>query len=198
LTLDNYTKNTTKTVKILNNILGLNREEALTLLTNNYSLSLQEAQNDLNYTHPNKSRPFILVTTNNMIKKGYWTFYFGSWDFNKLQGADLTYTFGNISINSNILNSTNGILMNLNNNNITWNKESPYSVIISNNSKIEKHYIDKNSDFSVILNINSNKSVVITKGFENSLFTKLVIEKSNSTNFKPIYTNNNVIVWKST
>ena len=198
LTLDNYTKNTTKTAEILNNILGLSKEEALTVLTNNYSLNSQEAQNVLNYTHPNKTQPFILITTNDMIKKGYWTFYFGSWDFKKLKGADLTYTFGNISINGNILNSTNGILMNLDTKNITWNNESPYSVIVSNNSEIEERYINKNSDFSVILNLNSNKSVVIDKSFENSLFAKLVIEKINTTNFKPIYKNNNVIVWKST
>ncbi len=198
LTLDNYTKNTTKTAEILNNILGLDKEEALTVLTNNYSLSSQEAQNILNYTHPNKTQPFILVTTSDMVNKGYWTFYFGTWNFNKLHGADLTYTYGNISINGNILNSTNGILMNLNTKNITCEGEVPYSVIISNNSRIEKHYIDKNSDFSIILNLNSNKSVVIDKSFQNSLFAKLVIEKSNTTNFKPIYKNNNVIVWKST
>lgn len=88
--------------------------------------------------------------------------------------------------------------MNLDTKNITWNKESPYSIIISNNSEIEKRYIDKNSDFSIILNLNSNKSVVIDKSFQNSLFAKLVIEKNNTTNFKPIYKNNNVIVWKST
>ena len=197
LTLDNYTKNTTKTVEILNNILGLNKKEALTVLTNNYNLSTQEAQTVLTYTHPNNPQPFVLVTTSDMINKGRWTFYFGSWDFNKLQGNDVIYTFGNISINGNILNSSNGILMNLNNNNITCEGETPYSVIISNNSKIEKHYIDNNSDFSIILNLNTNKSVVVTKDFENSLFTKLVIEKRNSPNFKPIYKNNNVVVWKS-
>jgi Uncharacterized membrane protein, required for N-linked glycosylation len=198
LTIDNYTKNSTKTSEILNNILGINKKEALTVLTNKYNLSSQEAQNILNYTHPSNPQPFVLVTTNNMINKGYWTFYFGSWDFNKLQGEDFTYTFGNITINGDTLNSSNGILMNMNTKNTTWNGEIPYSVTISNNSKIEKYYLDKNSDFSIILNINSSKSIVITKDFENSLFTKLVIERSNSTNFKPIYINNNVIVWKST
>ncbi len=197
LTMDNYTKNTTKTVEILNNILGINKDEALTVMTENYSLSLREAQNVLKYTHPDSPRPFVLVTTNNMVNKGYWTFYFGTWNFNKIKGNDLTYTFGNIDINNDILNSSNGILMNLKTGNVTWDGQIPYSTIIIKNDNIEKHQFNKNSTFDIIINADSNKSVLIDKWFENSLFTKLVIEKSNSTNFKPIYKDNTVTVWKS-
>ncbi len=197
LTLDNYTKNTTKTVEILNNTLGLSKDEAMTVMTKKYGLSILEAQTVLNYTHPDNPRPFVLVTTNGMINKGYWTFYFGSWDFNLLKGNDLTYTFGNTSINGDTLNSTNGISMNLNTGHVIWNKRVPYSVIISDKGKVKQYYIDKNSDFSVIIDMDFNKSVLIDKGYENSLFTQLVIEKSDLTNFKAIYKNNNAVVWKS-
>lgn len=199
LTLDNYTKNTTKTVEILNSILGLNKEEAMAIMTHNYSLNAQEAQSVLNYTHPDNPQSFVLVTTDDMINSGYWVFYFGLWDFNKIEGNDnLTYSVGKISINNDILNSSDGILMNLNTGNIIWDGKTPYSSIIINKSKVKKHYLDKNSDFSVILNMDSNKSVIIDKNFENSLFTKLVIEKNPSTNFKSIHKNNDVTVWKIT
>lgn len=197
LTLNNYTENVTITAGILNNILGLNKKEALTVMTKNYNLSTQEAQNVLKYTHPDKPRHFILVTTNDMVNKGYWIFYFGTWNFNKMKGNDLTYTFGNIDINNNILNSSNGISMNLNTGNVTWNGQTPYSAIIVKDGDIKKYYPNKNSTFDVIINIDSNKSVLIDKWFENSLFTKLVIEKSNSTIFKPIYKDNTVTVWES-
>jgi len=197
LTLDNYTKNTTKTVLILNNILGLNKEEALTILTNNYNLSTQEAQKVLNYTHPNNSQPFVLVTTDGMVPKGYWTFYFGSWDFNKSSGNNVTYSVGRINTTNNMFNSSDGILMDLKTGNGTWYGQTPYSVIIINKSDIKKYYPNKSGDFDIILDMDSNKSIVIDKHFENSLFIKLVIEKSNSTNFKPVYKDNTVTVWNS-
>ena len=48
---------------------------------------------------------------------------------------------------------------------------------------------------NVILNMDNKKSVIIDKRFEDSLFTKLVIERSNSTFLKPSYENKNVIIW---
>lgn len=197
LTLDNYTKNTTKTVEILNNILGLNKEEALTVLITEYKLNKQEAQTVLNYTHPNNPRPFVLVTTDGMVAKGYWTFYFGSWNFNKRDGDNITYSVGKINITDNTFNSSNGILMNLKAGTATWNGQVPYSVIIIKNNNIKKYYSNKNSDFDIILNIDTNKSIVVDKRFENSLFTRLVLEKSNSTNFQPIYKDNKTVVWKT-
>ena len=197
LTLDNYTKNTTKTVEILNKILGINKEEALLVMTSEYGLNRQDTLNVLKYTHPNNSRPFVLVTTDNMISKGYWTFYFGSWDFNRVAGNNITYSVGRINRTSNTFNSSNDILMDLKTGNITWDGQTPYSVITIKDNSIKNQYFNKNSDFDIILDLNTNKSIVMDKNFENSLFTKLVIEKSNSTNFKPVYKNNNVIVWKS-
>ena len=44
--------------------------------------------------------------------------------------------------------------------------------------------------------MDDKKSVVMDKKFENSMFTKLVIERSNSTIFKSIYENKKISVWK--
>ena len=57
--------------------------------------------------------------------------------------------------------------------------------------------MDKNSDFSVIILLDNKKVVVMDKRFENSLFTKLVIEKVNTTDFDSVYSTKSVMVWKS-
>jgi dolichyl-diphosphooligosaccharide--protein glycosyltransferase len=197
LTLDNYTKNTTKTVEILNSVLGLSKGKALQVLTFHYGLSTQEANTILNYTHPSNPRPFVIVTTTDMLNKGIWTFYFGLWDFNQRKGHNLTYSVGKTTINNNILNSSNGFSMDLKTWNGTWNGKTPYLIVIDRNGKNEKRYIDKYSNFSVFFIEKYNRTIIIDKDLENSLFIKLAIERSSSTNFKPIYENKNVLVWES-
>lgn len=198
ITVDKYTKNTTKTVDILNNILGVDNQTALSILTENYGFNKQESQDILVYTHPHDPHPFILITNDGMITKGYWTFYFGGWDFNKDNGSDITYSVGQINYtHRNILNTTNGVVMNLETGNITWNRKVPYCVLNVTNGTVEKRYMDENSDFCIILITDTNQSVVMDRGFEDSLFTKLVMEKNNSTYFKHIFINKSVTVWKA-
>ncbi|MCE7697960.1 MAG: dolichyl-diphosphooligosaccharide--protein glycosyltransferase subunit STT3, partial [Methanobacterium paludis] len=198
LTLDTYTQNTTKTVEILNNILGVDKETAKEILIKDYNLNPEQADNILKYTHPDNPRPFVLVTYDSMINDGYWTLYFGSWDFNQLKGSNLTYSYGNIHETNSTLTTDDGILMDLKTGNLTWNHNLPYCVMLVSGGKLEKHYLDKNSDFCVILNMDDNASVVVSKQFQNSLFSRLVVEKSNTTYFKSVYENKNVIVWEST
>ncbi len=196
LTLDEYTKNTTKTVEILNNILGVDKETALNIMTEKFNLSSQEAQNILEYTHPTNPKPFILVTNEGMINKGYWTFYFGGWDLNKNQGENITYSFGKINPTKNGLNTTNGLTMDAKTGNVTWNGESPYCVIVVTGENVEKRYINENSDFCAVLLMDDKKAVILDKSFENSTFTKLVMERINTTYFQSIYKNEGVVVWK--
>jgi dolichyl-phosphooligosaccharide-protein glycotransferase len=198
LNLDTYTQNTTKTVEILNNILGVDKETAKEILIKDYNLNPEQADNILKYTHPDNPRPFVLVTYNSMINDGYWTLYFGSWDFNQLKGSNLTYSYGNIHENNSMLSTDDGILMDLKTGNLTWNNNVPYCVMVVSGGKLEKHYLDKNSDFCVIINMDDNVSIVVSKQFQNSLFSKLVLERNNTTYFKSVYENKNVIVWEST
>ena len=101
-----------------------------------------------------------------------------------------------MNVTNGILNSDNGVHMDLQTGNITWNGKIPYSLVTVANGKIEKRYIDENSNFSVILLMDTNESVVIDKQFENSLFAKLIVEKGNSSYFQPVYSNRNVVVWE--
>jgi dolichyl-phosphooligosaccharide-protein glycotransferase len=196
LTLDEYTKNTTKTVEILNNILGVDKQTAFNIMTDQFNLSSQEAQNVLEYTHPSNSRPFIIVTNEEMINKGFWTFYFGGWDLNKNQGENITYSFGKISPTKNGLSTSNGVVMDAETDNITWNGETPYCVIVVTGENVEKRYINENSDFCAVLLMDDKKALIMDKSFENSMFTKMVMERTNTTYFQSIYKNKGVVVWK--
>ena len=183
-----------KAVEILNNILGVNKTIALNILVNNYNLTPESAEEVLNYTHPNNPRPFVLV--NYGLAGLSWMFQFGSWDFNTMQGGNYTYSHGVFNITKNGLNSSNNITMDFKTGNVTWNNKTPYCVINVTNNNVKKSYINKNSDFCIILLMDTMQSVVIDKQFENSTFTKLWLERSNSTVFKQVYENKNVTLWE--
>jgi hypothetical protein len=110
------------------------------------------------------------------------------------QGYAISGGYYYVYKSNNVANNVSG---DLKSNNVTWNGKLPYCEILVKNNKVEKHYLDNNSDFCIILLLDANKSVVIDKRFENSIFTKLVLEKSNSTALKPVYQNKKVVVWKS-
>ncbi len=196
LTLNKYVGNTSKSVKILNNVLGVNKKSAMEIMTKNYKLSPQEATDVLKYTHPDNSKPFVFVTLDEMMEIAPVIFKFGEWNFDTNSGEDYSYSLGTFNISGNKLNSDNNITGDFNTSNITWNGKTPYCEIIVKNNNVEKHYLDKNSDFCIFLLIDSNISVVLDKRFENSMFVKLLLENSDSTKFKPIYKNKNAAVWK--
>jgi len=196
ITLDKYTKNTTKSVEILNNILGVNKETARSILVNDYGLNEEQTGNVLQYTHPSHPRPFVLVTSLNDLNRQKSIFKFGNWNFNEIKASNYTYSTGSFVINGTILTSKNGVFMNVETGNITWNGKSPYSFILVKNGTIKKQQVDKSSEFSIAVLWDRNKTVVIDKTFENSLFMKLWVENSNSTDFKPIYRKGAVTVWQ--
>ena len=196
LILDKYTRNTTKSVKILNSILGVDKKTAANILINNYSLNQNQSGTILKYTHTDNFKPFVVVTYPTMINGGYWTFNFGEWDFEDNSFPNYFYSFGNIKVDKNILKTDDGVTMDLETQNVNWNNKTPYCTIIIKNNNIKKIYTNKNSDLCIVLNINDKKSVILDKQFENSTFTKLVIEESNTYHFKSIYRKNNVNVWK--
>ncbi|EKQ52014.1 MAG: putative membrane protein, required for N-linked glycosylation [Methanobacterium sp. Maddingley MBC34] len=193
--LDMYVKNTTKTVEIMNNILGLDRSASRELLVNNYGLEESQADEILKYTHPENPSPVVLVTNDRMIGTGQWIFKFGEWNFNEKHSNNYTYSVGTANKTDDFINSTNDVFFDFKTENITWKNRTPYCVVFINNGTVEKSYMDSGSDFCIFL-IDNKKAVVMDKRFENSVFTKLVIEKSNSTNFKSIYKNKSVIVWE--
>jgi dolichyl-diphosphooligosaccharide--protein glycosyltransferase len=196
LTLEDYTGSTAKSVEILNNILGLNKETAMNMLINNYHLNGEQTETVLNLTHPDMAMPFVLVTTDEIRDKAYFIFNFGQWDFNKDRGPNYTYSIDSYDISEGILKSVNGVLMDMKTGDVKWNDKKPYCVELVSKNKIEKRYIDNNSNFCVFVLMDYNKAVVIDKNFENSMFTKLFLEKSGSTYLNPVYKNQSAAVWE--
>ena len=98
-------------------------------------------------------------------------------------------------IEKDVLKSKNGILMDMKTGDIKWDGKPPYCVELVSKNKIEKRYINNNSNFCVIVLMDDKKTVVIDKNFENSMFTKLFLEKSGNNYLKPVYKNQSVAVW---
>lgn len=194
ITLGLYVGNTSKTVDIMNNILGLDKESARNLLLNNYNLSSDQADEVLKYTHPENPSPMVVVTNEKMIGVGYWIFLFGGWNFTENSSNNYIYSSGTVNTTSDYLNSTNDVFMDFKTENLTWENETPYFVEFIDNGTSVKRYADPSSDFGVFI-IDHKKVVVLDKQFENSIFTKLVLEKSNSTVFKNLFYSNKAVVW---
>lgn len=186
-------KNSTKTVEIMNNILGLKRIDAKQLLINRYHLKDNQADEILEFTHPPNPSPMVLVTLDD-FGSGYWNIKFGEWNFQERRSSNYTYSVGDVDKDGNLLNFANDVVMDLKTGNILWKNKTPFCVGIVKNGASEKIYMDSNSDFCIFI-IDNKKAVVMDRRFENSIFTKLVLEKSNSTIYKPLYANKCVTVW---
>ncbi len=91
LTLDNYTKDSGKSAEILNNILGVDKAAALSIMTTNYGLTQEQAQSIVQYTHPDNPTPHVFITSSDMIGKAGWWSYFGSWNFTSNNGTNYQY-----------------------------------------------------------------------------------------------------------
>ena len=198
LTLDGFTNNTTKSVLILNEIVGVDKDSAFEILTNKYLLSENQSTEILKYTHPPYTRPFVVLTYDGMINTGNLDFYFGNWDFDEQIGGEYTYSVGNFEYINQVITSTNEVEYNTQNNIITWKNMEPYCVIELMNDTIKKRYLNSKSDICVVILWDDRKIVVMDKKFENSLFTKLVLQKENTENFESEYKNKKVVVWKVT
>lgn len=114
-TVEAYTKNTGKSVEILNSILGVDKTTATTILTTTYGFTAEQAQNITQYTHPDNPAPNVLITSSDMVGKAGWWSYFGNWNFQTNNSTALNYVEGQgVIIPSNMtgLNNTTVIIAN--------------------------------------------------------------------------------------
>ena len=98
ITLDKYTNNTGKSVEILEKTLPLSKEEAKTIMTNEYKLSSTQADAVLKYSHPANPKPVIFVASSDLIQKAYWWTYFGNWDFESQKSEGYSYLSSDIPV----------------------------------------------------------------------------------------------------
>ncbi|MBQ2832818.1 STT3 domain-containing protein [Methanobrevibacter sp.] len=89
--LVNYTNDTGKATDILIDILPRTSEDAKNTLMNNYSLTAEQADDVVQYTHPAEVRPVIFVASADMLQKAGWWSYFGAWDFENQSSENYNY-----------------------------------------------------------------------------------------------------------
>jgi dolichyl-diphosphooligosaccharide--protein glycosyltransferase len=195
LTLENYTKNTSLAVKIMNNILGVSKDQAREIVINQYGINSNLTEKILNGTHPTNSSPFVVFTNDGMVYGGYWTFVFGDWDFDKVKGANYTYSGGFTNSTGNIKKFDNGAVLDVKTNKSSWNGKLPHSTIIVEKNKTTTFFNDKNSDFCMIFLMEKKMVLIIDEKYRNSIFTKLVVLKQPTKLFKPLYENNSSVIW---
>jgi dolichyl-phosphooligosaccharide-protein glycotransferase len=80
--LDLIIDNTATSVKIIEEIILLSDTEAKQFLTNDYSLTDEEAENVLSYTHCDAPTDYYITSSDMVSKAGVWG-HFGSWNFEK-------------------------------------------------------------------------------------------------------------------
>jgi len=197
LTMDEYTKNTSKSVEILNEILGVDNKTALNILVSNYNLSQNQAETVLGYTHPENPAPYVIWTYLDMLNKGFWIFNFGEWNFNNnTSGSTLTYSFNDLRYDGDFITDKSGLKADLKNGNITYKGIVPYCLVKSSEGNVSKIYLNQSNDLCVFILFDESKSLIISKKYENSLFIKLAVERVNTPYFKSLYKNNDSAVWQ--
>ena len=193
LTLENYTHDTGKSVEVLNKILPVDKQAALAILTKDYNLTPDQAQNVLQYTHPAKPAPHVLLLNNiYLLSKSYWWSYFGSWNFQNNTGNGYSYSAQQATsrqVNgTTIISAQNGIVARINGTKVdagfqyTQNNQihvlEPHKlVMVQNNDVLINQIVSDSSSFSIILvkENNSYLAVLMNKELEDSIFTRLYL-----------------------
>ncbi len=221
-TLDNYTHNSSLSVKILTETLGLPRDDARKIMIDKYKLTAAQADNVLKYSHPDKKKPFVLILSSDMLGKAAWWSYFGSWDFDKKEGEHYAYytslaaskpeVSGNVTriVTVNDPSGMVGVLIEKKANdtnativvmgaNGTSEKIKPHRLIlVEGNQLVKNEIVDKNSPFGlfVVGSEGSYMTVIMDKKLEDSMFTKLfLLGGFNQTSFKLLHQEPGVLVW---
>ena len=193
LSVENYTQNTGKSVEILDKILPVDKQAAHAILTKDYNLTPDQAQNVLKYTHPLKPAPHVLLLNNQyLLLKSYWWSYFGSWNFQNNSGNG--YSYSAQQANSKQINGTtvisaqNGVVAQIKGkkaaagfqyeqNNQVHVKEPHKLIVVQEGRVLLDQIVSNSSSFSIIL-VKENDiylAVLLNRELEDSMFTRLYL-----------------------
>lgn len=217
LTLENYTKNTGKSVEILTKVLPLDKQAAQTIMVNDYKLTTAQAQNVLKYTHPDNPTQHVFITSSDMLGKAGWWSYFGSWNFNNNTGQN--YQYSAAEANSTQVNGTtviqgqNNVVVQINGSQISagylyldnsneTQVIAPHKLtVIQGNTTTMDQVVNNDSPISILLIAQNNTyaTIVMNKELESSMFTRLFLMGGNGlTKFKLASQKAGVMVWNVT
>ena len=216
LTIENYTKNTGKSVEILDKILPVDKQNAQTILINEYKLTPDQAQNVLKYTHPDNPNPHVFITSSDMLGKAAWWSYFGGWNFQNNTGQHYIYSAAQATpqnVNgTTVLTAENGVVAQIKGTEITAGLKysqgnqtqliAPHKLtVVVNNQVVKNEVVSSESPISIIMIVENNTSlaIVMNKELEDSMFTRLFIFRgAGLSKFKIAYEKPGVTVWNVT
>lgn len=191
LTLDNYTNNTGKSVKILESTLPVSKDEAKNIMTGEYKLTSTQADTVLKYSHPDDPNPVVVVTSGDMLQKAGWWSYFGTWNFDiqnstpyQYLAAQLPAVMDNKTGQANITNYQEGemlyqtIIKKDSNNNTTATFEARYEngskVTYPNGTVFEPMWNNEEMKIHNLMIIDGNQLIKNETVDENGKFSLLV------------------------
>jgi len=197
--LENYTNNTGKTVEIMDKILVADKTSAQNIMTTQYGLSTEQAQNVLQYTHPANSTPSLFVTSLDMVGKAGWWSYFGNWNFDSKNSTNYIYSLAqaNATTENNVvtIQGENNVTVQINGTSVTGgiqvskNKITPPHrlIVVTDGTTAVDTVVNNQSTFSILVVKQDDNliAVAMNKELEDSMFTRLFfMQGAGLTHFK--------------
>ncbi|MCC7553703.1 MAG: peptide transporter [Methanobacteriaceae archaeon] len=167
--LNNYTDGDSGlSTEILLETLPLTKEDAKNTMVDKYNLSGTEADDVIQYSHPDNPRPTIFVASSDMLQKAGWWSYFGNWDFDNQSSEHYNYYVANEEFK--VQNNTTEKLPILNDSGILFNvvvergdknnTTTAYTEAVNANNGSEIHI--NNTTYNPL---NASKLIVIENGY---------------------------------
>ncbi|MBE2899576.1 hypothetical protein DNK57_01860 [Methanothermobacter thermautotrophicus] len=138
-----------------------------------------------------RSSGYVLVTYDRLIDKGYWIFYYGNWNFTG-KTREPVYSTGGI-IQGWPLRSSDGLF---------WDGER----VTFNGLKVSGLYLvdggirrvngDPDGDLVAFVLYDRNRTVVLERRYEDSMFTRLVLLGDGGGVFRAVMRSGDVTVWE--
>jgi asparagine N-glycosylation enzyme membrane subunit Stt3 len=150
-TLNNYTgNNSSKSTDILLNTLPMSKVDAKNAMINNYSLTEAQANNVLQYSHPDHPRDVVFVASSDMLQKAGWWTYFGTWNFAEQNSTSLQYMVSTTT--ANITPGHSGTIPLLDENGISFNAVIHRGANGTNNTTGQVQAVFDNNNTTVSIN----------------------------------------------
>ncbi|EKQ52471.1 MAG: putative membrane protein, required for N-linked glycosylation [Methanobacterium sp. Maddingley MBC34] len=196
--VENFTNNTGKTVEIMDKILVVDKTSAQNIMTSQYGMTTQQAQNVLQYTHPTNATPDIFVTSLDMVGKAGWWSYFGNWNFDSKNSTNSIYSLAqaNATSENNVVTimGENNVTVVVNGTSVTGGLQvgkkvvQPHRLmIVSNGTTAVDTVVNNQSSFSILVVKQDDNliTVAMSKELEDSMFTRLFfMQGAGLTHFK--------------
>lgn len=174
---------------ILGDVLGVERGERTDYLMKRYGFHESAAERVTSTL--NRESDYVLVTYDRLIDKGYWILYYGSWNFTGKTEEPL-YSTGTIT-SFEPLKSSDGLVYDGESVKFNGMNVSRLYLVNGTSGIIEG---DPDSDIVAFALLERNRTVVLQRRYEGSMFVRLVLLGDGGGVFRAVMRSGDVTVWK--